>query len=50
LLDYTTAEILRFALDRTVQGFAQNDGSGAIVRSLSGPDLAPPSCSSMVLI
>jgi hypothetical protein len=25
LLDFTTAEILRFALERPLQGFAQND-------------------------
>jgi hypothetical protein len=32
-----TAEILRFALDRTVQGFAQNDSAEAFFRSLFSP-------------
>jgi hypothetical protein len=37
LLDFRTAEILRFALDRPVQGSAQNDSFEEFFRSLSGP-------------
>jgi hypothetical protein len=34
LLDFANAQILRFALDHPVQGFAQNDSSEALFRSL----------------